>query len=164
MARTASDPWHATVRVETAVPVAPDAGRHALMDLALDPDMHADSQAGARELVLNRSGEGLLALGDVVTFRARHFGLPWTMTARITELERPSRFVDEQVDGPFAAFRHTHRFEARDGGTVVVDEFSFRLPGGPLGHLVARVVAAPYLRRLLTHRAAFLAEAALRTV
>jgi ligand-binding SRPBCC domain-containing protein len=34
------------------------------------------------------------------------------MTSRITEWSRPERFVDEQVRGPFAAFRHEHLFEA----------------------------------------------------
>ncbi len=152
--------WHSVVVVKTPVAVDPAVGRGVLMDLALDPALHADSQAEANEEVLHRTGDGLLGLGDTVTFRARHFGIPWTMTARVTELDRPHLFVDEQVSGPFAAFRHTHRFTSDEAATVMIDEFAFRLPAGPVGGLVARTTAAPYLRRLLTHRARFLARRA----
>lgn len=58
---------------------------------------------------------GRIGLGEEVTWRAVHFGLPFTMTSRVTELERPLRFVDEQVRGPFRSFRHEHRFEATGG-------------------------------------------------
>lgn len=160
MAEASSERWHAVVVVETPVVIAPESGRGRLMDLALDPDLHADSQAAAQEEVLSRSGEGLLRLGDTVTFRARHFGVPWRMTARISELDRPTRFVDEQVRGPFAAFRHTHRFEAHGPQTMMIDEFAFRLPAMAAGRLIARTAAVPYLRRLLTDRARFLAQLA----
>ena len=43
-----------------------------------------------------------MSLGQTVTWQARHFGLPFRMTSKITEYERPTHFVDEQVSGPFA--------------------------------------------------------------
>lgn len=160
MTESGTPRWHATVVVETVVSLPPDEGPGVMMDLALDPDVHASSQASARERVVARTGQGLLERDDTVTFRARHLGIWWTMSARVTELDRPARFVDEQVAGPFAAFRHTHRFEGRGNRTAMIDEFSFRLPGGAVGGVVARLVAVPYLRRLLTHRGAHLAAIA----
>lgn len=56
---------------------------------------------------------GSIALGETVTWRARHFGIWFTMTSRITSLERPNRFVDEQVRGPFRSFHHEHVFARR---------------------------------------------------
>jgi hypothetical protein len=41
-----------------------------------------------------------------------------------------------------------HRFEGRDGKTVMTDEVAFRSPLGPLGWLVDRLFMAGYLRRL----------------
>src|SRR5437667_12407456 len=40
-----------------------------------------------------QAGDALSSLGETVTWRARHFGVPWTVTSKITALDRPSRFV-----------------------------------------------------------------------
>jgi hypothetical protein len=72
-----------------------------VFDLKLDVDVHAASQHGSGETAATRDGRRRLLLGDEVTFRARHFGIRWRMTSRITAYERPCRFVDEQIRGPF---------------------------------------------------------------
>lgn len=62
-------------------------------------------------------------------------------TARIVEFEWNSHFIDEQVRGPFAKFRHRHGIEPqlRDGveGTQVTDTIRYALPGGIFGNLAA---------------------------
>ncbi|MFD6053026.1 hypothetical protein [Agromyces sp. NPDC060279] len=77
---------------------------------------------------------------------------------RIDALERPSRFVDEQLRGPFALFRHEHRFEPLDGGTLMRDHVVFR---GPLGRL-AEPVLRRHLLRLFEERNRHVAAAAER--
>jgi ligand-binding SRPBCC domain-containing protein len=74
------------------------------------------------------------------------------MTSRITELDRPYMFVDEQVRGPFARFHHVHRFEPARDGTLRIDEVEFDAPFGPLGVLLERVVLGRYLERLIEQR------------
>ena len=126
-----------------------------VFDLELDVDEHAASLAGSGESATTSTGRRQLGLGHEVTFTARHFGLRWRMSAAVTALERPHRFVDEQVRGPFAAMRHEHLFEAlEDGRTRMVDRMSVQAPFGPLGAVVAAAVLGPYLRRLLRRRAA----------
>jgi ligand-binding SRPBCC domain-containing protein len=134
-----------------------------VFDLELDVDVHAASLPASQERATTSTGRRQLALGDEVTFRARHFGLPWRMTSRITEYERPYRFVDEQTRGPFRVLRHEHRFQDLDGaGTRMTDRLTIAAPLGLLGSVVTRALIAPYLRRLLKQRAAhvkYLAEA-----
>ncbi len=126
-----------------------------VFDLELDVDVHAESLAGSRETATTTADRRRLGLGDEVTFRARHFGRHWRMTSRITAYNRPCQFVDEQTRGPFRALRHEHRFEdLGDGRTRMTDRMTISAPFGPLGVLVTRVVLAPYLKRLLTERAA----------
>ncbi len=133
-----------------------------IFDIKLDSQTHAASLASTRETSTTSSGQPVLSLGDTVTFRAKHFGLWWTLTSRITELNRATRFVDQQVRGPFAYLRHEHLFEAQpDGSTLMIDRMSFRPPFGLLGRSGERVLSA-YLRRLLRQRASYvktLAEA-----
>ena len=77
-----------------------------LFDLARSIDAHLDSQADTGEQAVAGVTMGLIGAGQEVTWRARHFGVPIRMTSRITSMEFPERFVDEQVRGPFKAFRH----------------------------------------------------------
>lgn len=105
---------------------------------------------------------GRIEFGEEVTWHARHFGIRWAMTSRIVALERPARFVDEQTRGPFARFRHEHLFAREEGGTRMIDVVSFDAPFGPVG-IIAEMVLAPYVRKLIDQRNLYLKEAAERT-
>ncbi|WUR58051.1 SRPBCC family protein [Micromonospora chokoriensis] len=132
-----------------------DAASDVVFDLELDIDVHAASLAASGETATTSTGRRRVAFGDEVTFRARHFGLVWRMTSRITAYEAPRRFVDEQVRGPFRALHHEHVFDDLGGRrTRMTDRMPVSAPLGPLGSLVTRGLLAPYLRRLLKQRAA----------
>jgi ligand-binding SRPBCC domain-containing protein len=120
--------------------------------MSLDVDFHVGSMASSGERAVGAIRGGRLKLGDEVTWQARHFGLWWTMTSRITESDPPRRFVDEQVKGPFRAFRHEHGFEASASGCTMTDRVSFTAPGGPVGRVVERVFLGRYLKRLIEAR------------
>ncbi len=120
-------------------------------DLSRDIDLHLESMVASKERVVGGVASGLIGADQEVSWQARHFGVQWHMTSRITAFEPPHRFVDEMVRGPFAAFRHEHRFEANGGGTRMTDVVDVRMGWGPIGP-VADLVAAAYLRRLLTIR------------
>jgi ligand-binding SRPBCC domain-containing protein len=141
----------ATVVVVTSIR-APAA---VLFDLELDADVHAASLESSGEEATTSTGRPALGPGDEVTLTARHLGRTWRLTSRVTEYDRPHRFVDEQVSGPFRSMRHEHLFEqAADGSTVMTDRMTFEAPLGPVGAVVGRFVLGPYLRRLLVLRAA----------
>jgi len=124
-------------------------------DLSLDVDLHTQS-TGAREEIVGGVRSGRMVSGDDVTWKAWHFGIPFRMTSKITEYEQPARFVDEQTRGPFAMWRHEHRFEAHADGTEMVDVVDYRSPLGPLGSLVDRIRLERYMVELLQRRNEFL--------
>jgi ligand-binding SRPBCC domain-containing protein len=95
---------------------------------------------------------GRIELGETVTWRARHFGITWSLTSRITVADPPTRFEDVQVRGPFHAFRHEHRFETVPTGTLMVDDWEHVAPFGPLGRLADRLVLERHMRALLEAR------------
>ena len=131
-----------------------------VFDLSLSIDAHLASQAAADERAVGGVTTGVIGLGEEVTWRATHFHVPFTMTSRITALDRPHRFVDEQVRGPFRRFHHEHEFHPSGPGTVMVDRISFDAPLGPIGRLVERAVLGSYLERLIVERGRFLKAAA----
>jgi len=145
-----------TLTFETTV----DAPRQRVFDLARSVDCHTDGMASHDERAVAGTTTGLLADGDRVTWRARHFGVPLRLTVAVSELDRPRRFVDEQVSGPFARLRHEHRFEAVADGTRLRDRFDFASPVGPVGTAVDAVVLRGYMRRLVRSRLDHLAHVA----
>lgn len=128
-------------------------------DLSLDVDLHTQS-TGAREEIVGGVRSGRMTLGDDVTWKAWHFGIPFRMTSKISTHERPNRFVDEQIRGPFARWHHEHRFEDRDGGTLMTDLVDSRSPLGPIRSLVDRIRLERYMVGLLETRNEFLRQAA----
>jgi ligand-binding SRPBCC domain-containing protein len=123
-----------------------------VFDLARDIDAHQRGMAHTSETAIDGTTTGLIGLDETVTWRARHFGITWTLTSRITAFEPPTRFVDEQTRGPFRAFRHEHRFESAPGGTRMLDDWRDEAPFWPLGSVVDRLVLGRYLRRELLIR------------
>lgn len=149
-----------TVTFETTTTIA--APPEVVFDLSLSIDAHLDSQAAANERAIAGTTSGQIGLGEEVTWRATHFHVPFTMTSRITELERARRFVDEQTRGPFRRFHHEHEFIPTETGTAMIDRISFDAPLGPIGRVVERLVLGNYLERLIIERGEFLKDAAER--
>jgi ligand-binding SRPBCC domain-containing protein len=105
----------------------------------------------SRERAVGGVKSGLIDGGQEVTWEARHFGVRWRMTSRITAFDRPRRFVDEMIEGPFGSFCHDHQFQEHGDGTLMTDVLEFRTrpaPVRPIGDPLAKA----YLRRLMTIR------------
>ncbi|MDX6595946.1 MAG: hypothetical protein QOI72_1328 [Solirubrobacterales bacterium] len=149
-----------TVRLERVTRIRAPIER--VFDLSLDLDLHAASMASSHERAIAGVTTGSLGLGEEVTWRARHLGVTWTMTSRVTELDRPARFVDEQVRGPFARFRHEHRFLSDGPVTVMTDLLEFAAPWGVVGLVGERLLLGWYMRRLIDRRNRYLADASER--
>lgn len=123
-----------------------------LFDLSRSIDAHKESMAHSREKAIAGVTSGVISKGEEVTWLAWHFGLPLRMTTRITAMEAPNRFVDEQVRGPFRSFRHVHEFSQDAGTTTMIDHIEFQAPFGPLGRLVERLFLERYMRNLIETR------------
>ncbi|MFK4728541.1 SRPBCC family protein [Agromyces mediolanus] len=148
-----------TVEFERITRIA--ATPRAAFDASCDIELHLDSMRSSGERAVAGVTSGRIGPGEQVTWSARHFGVRFRMTSRITAYDRPHRFVDEQLRGPFAVFRHEHRFEPADGGTVMRDHVRFRAPFGPLGRLVEPVLRR-HLVQLIDQRNQYVATAAER--
>nr|WP_244186332.1 SRPBCC family protein [Arthrobacter agilis] len=129
-----------------------------LFDRSRSIDAHTGSMARSKETAIAGTTTGLISLGQQVTWRAWHFGIPIRMTSRITEMDVPNYFVDQQGSGPFQRFRHVHEFSQHDEVTTMVDRFEFAASLGPLGRVVERLLLARYLKKLIETRNQYLVE------
>lgn len=136
------------LRVETHI----GAPLERCFDLARSVDAHLDSMSETEERAVAGRTQGLMELGEEVTWRARHFGVTQHLTSRITAFDRPNHFRDSMVRGAFARFDHDHIFEPHKRGTLMIDLFDYDAPLGPLGRFAERLVLDAYMTRLLASR------------
>lgn len=121
-------------------------------DLSRSIDLHKISTKHTGEEAIAGVVEGLIGLGESVTWRARHFGIWQKLTSKITSYNRPTYFVDEMVEGVFKSFRHEHHFFDRNGVVEMVDVFNYKSPFGPIGLMVDWLILRRYMEGLLMTR------------
>ena len=130
-------------------------------DLARSVEVHlaGNVHSGEQAVALEGVSSGLLDLGQCVTWRARHFGVRWKLTSRITAFDRPGFFQDAMTRGPFGFMRHDHFFRALSSGeTEMRDVFCFSAPPGLLGRAAETAFLGRYMRGLLRERNRVLRE------
>lgn len=104
-----------------------------------------------RVRILRRGGS--LLPGARVTMAVR-IGPFWrTWEAEHTRYRKDAFFEDVQVRGPFARWRHLHRFEEAPGGCCrLIDEIEYELPLGALGRVAGGRLVERKLERLFAFR------------
>jgi ligand-binding SRPBCC domain-containing protein len=103
-------------------------------------------------------GPERLQLGSRITLLGRRWGVPQRVVSEVTAYELDVYFVDEQREGPFRKWIHTHRFEAIPGGTRVHDRIEFEPPGGLLGMVVTAAAVERDLQWVFAFRSEKLKE------
>lgn len=127
-------------------------------DLSRSIDLHQNSTSQTHGKAVGVVTTGLINLNETVSWQARHFGITQYLTSRITKLERPFHFRDEQVNGAFKYFIHDHFFTDENDIVVMKDVFDFQSPYGIAGKFVNAIVLTTYMRKLLEKRNAVIKE------
>lgn len=106
-----------------------------------------------------REPMGELAEGSRVVLGLRKGPAELRWEVEHTAFEENRLFVDEQVSGPFAHWRHEHRFHDLGGGrSAVEDSVDWAPPLGSIGRTFSQGFIEESLRRLFEFRARRLAN------
>lgn len=95
--------------------------------------------------------------GTIIDYRLRLFGVPFRWRTRIVQWQPNERFVDEQIRGPYALWRHSHTFTGCSDGTRMTDRVEYRLPLQRAGSLALPLVRRQ-LDRIFRYRASVITE------
>lgn len=120
--------------------------------LSLSVDLHTLTTEQTDERAIAGVTSGLMKLNDVVTWRARHFGVYQNLTSKITAYDYPNYFVSDMVKGAFRSLHHQHLFEQKGNTTFMTDLFEFKAPLGFAGELFSNIVLKNYMKRFLQKR------------
>lgn len=137
-----------------------DAPAERCFQLALSIDLHEACAAHTHEKAVGGITSGLIKGGETVTWRAKHFGMYFSLTSKISEYNFPIMFVDDMLEGPFKKIHHRHSFYEENGKTTMKDEFFFKAPMFFLGTLAEKLFLEKYMRNFLIERNRFLKEVA----
>ncbi|NNG26906.1 MAG: SRPBCC family protein [Ignavibacteriaceae bacterium] len=121
-------------------------------DLTRSIDFHAYTQTHRNEVAIKGRTSGLINLGEVVTWRAKHFGINQKLSVKITKLEQPFIFRDTMIEGAFKRFDHDHIFEQHNGRVKITEVFDYESPLSFLGRIFNFLILKNYMTKFFVHR------------
>jgi ligand-binding SRPBCC domain-containing protein len=90
--------------------------------------------------------------GAIIDYRIGLWGFPMRWRTRIASWDPPNSFSDEQLEGPYKRWFHTHSFAPDgEGGTLMTDSVEFELPLEPFSR-IARPLVEWQVRRIFAYR------------
>ncbi len=97
--------------------------------------------------------------GLFITYKVKPLlGIPMLWVTEITHVRDQAFFVDEQRLGPYRIWHHQHHFKAVKGGVEMTDIVDYRLPLGPLGVLMQKILVGNMLKGIFEYRTKRLVE------
>ena len=145
-----------TINLETHI----KASSEICYKLSLNVDLHQESTRKTGEHIVGGIQNGIMKLGNTVTWKAKHFGVWQTLTTEITEEKPYSLFVDKMTKGTFKSMRHEHHFIENEGFTTMKDVFIFESPLGVLGKIFNELILEKYMKGFLIERNSLIKEIA----
>jgi ligand-binding SRPBCC domain-containing protein len=95
--------------------------------------------------------------GAVIEYRLALFGAPIYWRTAIESWDPEESFVDSQIKGPYALWRHTHSFEEKGPRqTMMRDLVEYGIPYGALGRIAHALFVERWLKKIFDYRAAMI--------
>jgi ligand-binding SRPBCC domain-containing protein len=123
-----------------------------VFDLSRHVGLHKESMSKYREEAVAGTRFGLIEKEDTITWTAKHFFKERLMRVKMTDMEKASKFVNEQLQGTFKMMKHEHHFKPCENGTLLIDLFHFESPYGFFGEWFNNLYLTKYLRNMLEQR------------
>lgn len=90
--------------------------------------------------------------GTLIDYKLKIHGVPIKWRTLIKEWEVNKYFVDEQLKGPYKKWYHLHTFEPVNGGCLVRDEVTYRVPFSILGKLLLSKWISKDVNQIFSYR------------
>lgn len=109
--------------------------------------------------IVSSFGEKRMHTGQIIRYKLNPLPfITFRWVSEITSVKEPFYFVDEQVKGPYALWRHRHSFKETHEGIEATDEVEYAVPLGILGQLTNRLFVKRKLKAIFDFREKVLKE------
>lgn len=119
-------------------------------------DLHTKSAYQTDEKAIDGKTSGLIKKGETVTWKGKHFGFYVKHQSIISEMQYPSYFVGEQLNGKFKKFKHKHTFKKENNSVLMIDELVYEVPFGIIGKLFDKLLLKNHLTQFIIQRNKFI--------
>ena len=92
--------------------------------------------------------------GAEFEYTIKFYGIPVYWKTRIAKYSPPNIFIDEQLNGPYKIWIHTHKFQQVDGHVVMEDSVDYDLHGGILKGIIHNLFVKNSVRKIFEYRKA----------
>lgn len=131
-----------------------------VFDLTRHVGLQRDALSAYQQQAVAGTRFGLLASGETITWRSRHFFRDLLFRLRILELVVPERIILEQAMGPFQFFRQERHVKPCENGCFLIDLVHYEWKQGRLGRIADRLFLRRYLETILNQHIEAIKKAA----
>lgn len=90
--------------------------------------------------------------GAEFEYTIRLLGIPINWKTLIIKYSPPFSFTDEQVNGPYKKWIHTHTFKEKEGKVLMKDEVKYDLYGGFLKYFIHNILVKHSIKKIFEFR------------
>lgn len=105
-----------------------------------------------KEKFSSGAGSNMLVKGETISIVVKNAGRSRMSMIKVTDLNRPFSFTEQQVKGDLESFKHDHHFKPIDNGTIIIDLVEFGMPTDILGKFLGKIYFKKYMEELLRKR------------
>lgn len=99
-----------------------------------------------------------IQVGTIIDYKLSLHGIPLKWKSQIKNFNKNHSFIDEQLNGPYAKWRHYHGFIPTSNGTLIKDLIIYKPPLGLLGRIFAGSFIKKDLNKIFNHRTKVISE------
>jgi hypothetical protein len=99
-----------------------------------------------------KKSDGEMRQGTLIDYKLKIKGIPASWKTLISKWSPSDFFTDSQLKGPYSKWEHTHRFIEVQGGTLMTDEVIYKVPFGPIGHIIKEVLIENDITTIFNYR------------
>jgi len=90
--------------------------------------------------------------GQLIDYTIKIFGKKIRWRTMITEFYPNTKFVDQQLKGPYSMWHHTHEFKEIDNRVEMIDTIYYVMPFGLIGRVVNFIFVRNDLNKIFQFR------------